>query len=207
MGTLTALTTLSLRDFAGYYTECDGPMWVYELGRGVPHLAALKSLTSLNLRNTSGHCLAGLKTIASLTALRQLDMRGVCYSEGKPPAEGVMTLLSTLTNLELLDLKNTYDLMMSPSDVELAALACLTALQTLRVGQLAEPEYGGQTHQCSGVHGAVTATAKDLEALRSLTALKKLDLTGYFDDALKEALKTTVPELAAKCTWSNLNDW
>jgi len=49
----------------------------------------------------------------------------------------------------------------------------------------------------------VTATAAGVKALRSLTALKQVDLTSYFDDSLKEALKSTAPELAAKCTWSN----
>lgn len=206
---LTALTSLSLRDFANYYTECDGPMWVYELGRGAPHLSALSSLTSLNLRNTSGYSLQGLKAIGGLTTLRQLNMRGVCYSKRKPPAEGVMTLLSGLTNLELLDLKNTYYLMASPSDAELASLACLTALQTLRVGLVYEEEYGGQTHQLSGVYGPVTATVAGVEALRSLTALKKgkVDLTDYFDDALKKTLKKTVPSLAAKCTWIDNDAW
>ena len=182
---------------------------MYDVGSGAPHLSALSSLTSLNLRNTSGWSPQGLRTLGALTTLRQLNMRGVCYQTGcihsskQPPAEGVMTLLCKLTDLELLDLKNTYGLVASPSNAELASLARLTSLQTLFVGQLHEQEYGGQTHQTSGVCGPVTATAAGVKALRSLTALKQVDLTSYFDDSLKEALKSTAPELAAKCTWSN----
>ena len=180
-------------------------MWVYELGRGAPHLSGLSSLTSLNLRNTSGFGLEGLKTIGGLTTMRRLFMRGVNYEPEKPPAEGVMKVLSKLTNLELLDLKNTYHLVASPTDAELASLACLTALRTLRVGLVFEKEYAGQTHQMSGVYGRVTATETGVEALRSLTGLKDVDLTGYFDDALKETLKQTLPALAKKCTWTDLN--
>jgi hypothetical protein len=108
-----------------------------------------------------------------------------------------MKLLSKLTNLELLDLKNTYGLVASPTDAELTSLACLTALRTLRVGQ---------THQLSGVYGPVTATETGVEALRSLTGLKDVDLTGYFDAALKETLMQTLPfSLSKKFTWTDLN--
>jgi len=99
---------------------------VYDVGSGAPHLSALSSLTSLNLRNTSGLSPQGLRTLGALTTLRQLNMRGVCYQTGcihssqQPPAEGVMTLLCKLTHLELLDLKNTYGLVASPSNAELA---------------------------------------------------------------------------------------
>ena len=74
-------------------------MWVYELGRGAPHLSGLWSLTSLNLRNTSGLGLEGLlRPSVGLTTMRRLFMRGVNYEPHKPPAEGVMKLLSKLTN-------------------------------------------------------------------------------------------------------------
>jgi hypothetical protein len=191
-------------------------MWCYQVGRGVPHLSSLTSLTSLNLRNTSGLSLQGLHTIGGLSTLRHLDMRGACYLapeatffwEQEPLAEGVMSILSKLVNLELLDLKNTYCLVTSPTDAELASLACLTSLQTLRVGLILEEEYDFQTHQHEfSVNGSITATAAGVEALRTLTALKQVDLTGYFDDELKETLEKTAPSLAAKCIWCDLDRW
>jgi hypothetical protein len=198
LGKLTGLQELSLEDFGFYIGEGGGgPRHTIKLGASVQCLSKLTALRSLNLKCSAGFTQVGVRTLGQMRSLTELNLRG-CMSAGAwrggIPIDGILALLSGLTALTSLNLKDTNRMVNDVSDADLEALSRLTALKTLRVGDTEEGgEVGAELFEGSG-----TATEAGVKALSTLTRLTNLNLDGWLNDQAMQALHK-IPALHALC--------